>query len=108
MGKRVLLDENLTNKLRFLLPGHVVVSALYQGWAGKLNGELVTLAEAAAFDVMITADQGISYQQNMKERKIALVVLSVNREKTVLANAPRILAAIDAATVGSYTFIDCR
>ena len=54
----------------------------------------------------MTADQNLSYQQNMTGRKLALVVLSTNREKLVLANAPRILAAIDAAQTSSYTFVD--
>lgn len=64
MGKRVLLDENLPQRLRLQLAGHTVITSAYQGWAGKLNGELVALAEAAAFDVMVTADQNLSYQQN--------------------------------------------
>ncbi|MGC2660087.1 MAG: hypothetical protein WA324_19175 [Bryobacteraceae bacterium] len=66
MGKKVLLDENLTHKLRQLLPGHIVMTSAYQGWAGKLNGELVALAEAAGFEVMVTADQNLSYQQTCR------------------------------------------
>ena len=89
MAKRVLLDENLSHKLRGLLAGHTVITTLYQGWAGKLNGELVALAEQAAFDVMVTADQN----------------LSTNREKLVLANVARILA-VDAASAGSYELVD--
>ena len=106
MSKRVLLDENLPHKLRLLLTEHTVITSAYQGWAGKLNGDLVALAEAAKFDVMVTADQNLSYQQNMEGRKLALVVLSTNREKIVLANAPRILAAVKTAQVGGYTFVD--
>ena len=105
MTKRVLLDENLTHKLRFLLPGHTVISSSYQGWAGKSNGDLVALAEAAGFDVMVTADQNLSYQQNMKNRRLALVVLSSNRTKTVLAHSSSILSAIDAAQPSSYSFV---
>ena len=55
---------------------------------------------------MVRADQNLSYQQNMQGRKLALVVLSTNREKIVLANVARILAAVDAAHVGSYEFVD--
>ena len=105
MSKRVLLDENLSHKLRLLLTGHTVVTSFYQGWAGKSNGDLVTLAEAAGFEVLVTADQNLSYQQNMDGRTLALVVLSTNRTKTVLTQAERILLAVDAAQPGSYTFV---
>jgi hypothetical protein len=71
-----------------------------------LNGDLVALAEEAAFDVMVTADQNLSYQQNMKGRKLALVVLSTPKKTRVLANVARILAALDEAEVGGYTFMD--
>ena len=101
MSKRVLLDENLSHKLRLLLTGHTVIRTVYQGWAEKLNGDLVALAEQAAFDVMVTADQNLSCQQNMHGCKLALLVLSTNR---VLANVPRILAAVEAAHAGSYAF----
>ena len=55
---------------------------------------------------MVTADQNLSYPQNMQGRKLALVVLSTPNKKQVLVNAPRILAAIKAAEAGSYTFVD--
>ena len=106
MPKRVLLDENLTHKLRLLLTGHTVITAQYQGWAGKSNGDLITLAETVGFDVLVTADKNLSYQQNMSDRRVALVVLSAGREKIVLAGASRILSAIDAAQPNSYTFVD--
>ena len=106
MSKRILLDESLPQALRFQLTGHTVLTSAYQGWAGKLNGELVTLAEAEAFDLMVTADQNLSYQQNMQGRKLALVVLSTPNKTRVLASVASILAALDEADMGSYTFID--
>ena len=106
MCKTVLLDENMPQPLRLRLVGHTVITATYQGWAGKANGELIALAETEKFDVMVTADQNLSYQQNMQGRKLALVVLSTPNKKRVLVNAPRILAAVNAAEVGSYTFVD--
>ena len=106
MSKRVLLDENLPQRLRFRLMSHTVLTSAYQGWVGKTNGELVTLAEEAAFDVMVTADQNLSYQQNMKGRKLALVVLSTPNKVRVLANIAHILFAIDASEQGGYTFVD--
>ena len=55
---------------------------------------------------MITADQNLSYQQNMGARKLALVVLSTPNKTRVLANVARILAALSVAEIGSYTFLD--
>jgi hypothetical protein len=103
---RVLLDENLPQKLRLLLAGHEAVTTAFQGWAGWSNGALIKAADDAAFDVLVTADQGLNYQQNLKDRKIALVVLSTNRNSVVLSNAPKILAAIDGAKASSFTFVD--
>ena len=106
MGKRVLLDENIPHRLRRLLAGHTVVTTAYQGWAGKKNGALIALAEENGFDVMVTADQALTYQQNMAGRRLALVVLSTGTATIVLAHAARILASIDAAQTSSYTFVD--
>ena len=87
MPKRVLLDENLPQKLRLLLGHHEAITTAFQGWAGISNGKLVAVAEKAVFDVLVTADQGLNYQQNLKVRKLALVVLSTNRNSLVIANA---------------------
>ena len=62
MGKRVLLDENLSHKLRLLLtPWHTVITTAYQGWAGTLNEDLVALAETEAYEVRVTADQSFAH-----------------------------------------------
>ena len=63
MSQKVLLDENMPQPLRLRLVGHTVITATYQGWAGKSNGELIALAERAGFDVMVTADQNLSGPQ---------------------------------------------
>ena len=62
MCRQVLLDENLPQKLRLMLSGHQVVTTAYRGWAGKSNGALIAAAEEAGFEVLVTADQGLSYQ----------------------------------------------
>jgi ABC-type taurine transport system substrate-binding protein len=67
---------------------------------------LIAAAEEAGFDAMITADQGINYQQNLKGRRLAVVVLSTNRNSLLIENALRIVAAIDAAQPGGFTFVD--
>jgi hypothetical protein len=106
MAKQVLLDENLPQKLRVLLTGHEVSTTGYRGWAGKTNGALISEAEEAGIDGLLTADQGLNYQQNMRDRAHALVVLSTNRSSVVCASVSRICKAIDAAQPGSFTSND--
>jgi hypothetical protein len=106
MGKRVLLDENLPQGLRLLLPSHTVFTVAYQGWAGISNGALIAVAEQAEFDVMVTADQGLSYQQNLTGRRLSLVVLSTNRHSLVVDHALRVAAAIDEAQPGGFVFVE--
>ena len=117
MPKRILLDENLSPKLRQGLSGHIVITTQYRGWEGKKNGELIALAENDGFDVFVTRDRNLSYQQNMKSRKMALVVVIVQRSvkqnsaarrkpnkqgQIILAHSERILAAINAAKLNDY------
>jgi hypothetical protein len=106
MPKRVLLDENLPQKLRLSLPAHSVVTTAYQGWAGISNGALLAAAEKAGFDVLVTADQGLSYQQNLVGLKLALVALSTNKQSLVIEGAQRISTVIEEAKPGSFTFVD--
>jgi uncharacterized protein DUF5615 len=106
MSKRVLLDENLPQKLRLLLPGYTVVTTAYQGWAGVSNGELLRAAEDAGFDVLMTADQGLNYQQNLKGFKLAIVVLSTNKNSRLIQGTSLIANAIDSAQPGSFTFLN--
>lgn len=73
---RVLLDENLDHALRRLLGRHEVVTVTYMGWAGLLNGALLQAAEKEGFDVFLTGDQTLSYEQNLAARRVAVVALS--------------------------------
>ncbi len=70
------------------------------------NGDLLRAAEDAAFDVLVTSDKGIRYQQNLTGRKLALVVLTQGRWRLVRQRLGAIAAAVDAATPGSYTEVE--
>ena len=73
---RVLFDNGTPRTLaRFLVDHHMVREARARGWAKLENGDLLREAEAAGFEVLITTDQNLGYQQNLKGRKIAIVVL---------------------------------
>jgi hypothetical protein len=76
---KIILDESVPQKLRLLIEGgHTVVTTWFQGWSGLQNGALLNAAEEAGFELFITADQEMRYQQNLAGRKMALVVLSTN------------------------------
>jgi hypothetical protein len=102
---RILFDKNVPKQLRRSLSEHQVETAAQLGWGQLKNGILLKTAEAAGFDVMVTADQNIKYQQNLTERKIALVVLGSNRWPYVKQHLPEITAAVNAARTNSYTFV---
>ena len=104
---RIILDESAPQKLRLLIDErHTVVTTWYQGWSGLKNGALLSAAEANGFELFITADQELTYQQNLSGRRIALVVLSTNNWSLVKARINEITAAIDVTTPGSFVFIE--
>ena len=101
---KVILDENVPQKLRLLIgEEHSVVTTWYQGWSSFKNGALLTAAEAAGFELFISADQELSYQQNLQGRKKALLILSTNNWDLIKLHVANIHAAIQAVTPGSYT-----
>jgi predicted nuclease of predicted toxin-antitoxin system len=73
---RILLDECVNQRLRNYLPGHECQSARYAGFGGLKNGELLAVAEAGEFDVLLTVDRGFQYEHNLMGRKIPVIVLS--------------------------------
>src|SRR5204863_9312521 len=94
-------------KLRLLIDGgHTIVTTWFQGWSGLDNGEVLAAAEEAGFDLFITADQGLSYQQNLAGRRISLLVLSTNTWGLVKERISEIQAAIEEARPGSFVFVD--
>jgi hypothetical protein len=103
----VLLDENIPHRLRVLIPGHDVRTVDFQGWKALSNGALLKAAEQAGFEVLVTADQGLQYQQNLQGRKIAIVVLSTNERELVIRYVDRIVNGINAAQPGSFLNVDC-
>ena len=72
---RLLLDECVDERLRFLFPGHDCQTARFANLAGLKNGRLLDAAEAAGFEVLITVDQDIPDQQNLGRRDISLLIL---------------------------------
>ncbi|WP_131112308.1 DUF5615 family PIN-like protein [Sulfuricystis thermophila] len=89
---RILLDESLPRRLRQAIDGHEVVTVVEAGWSGVKNGQLLTLA-AKDFDVFVTADQNLRYQQNLSALPLAVFVLKANNNRypTLLPLVPKLL-----------------
>ncbi len=102
----ILFDNGVPAPLRYALKGHIVVEAIERGWDRLLNGELIAAAEAEGFNILLTTDKNIRYQQNLKERTIALVVLGNQQWPVLRRYVERVLVAVNTAVPGSYTEVD--
>ena len=98
----VLLDNGVPRGLSSFLTSHVVEEARDRGWEELTNGKLIDLAEQSGFQVLITTDKNIRYQQNLNTRKIALIVLEHSQWPMVKLVADKIGAAVTSATLGGY------
>ena len=103
---KILLDECIDRKFIRELPGHAVKTVPQMGWAGIKNGQLLALAEAE-FDVFITVDRNLSFQQNLPQFDMAVIVLHAlsNRLTDLKPLAPKILAILDSVVKGQATVI---
>ena len=97
---RILFDHNTPRQLRGALIGHEVDVAEERGWATLVNGLLLDRAEEAGYEVMITADKNMPYQQNIRRRSFALIVLGANRWPLIEPRVEDIRAAIAEAQPG--------
>ena len=102
----VLLDQGTPAPVRQYLPHHIVKTATQQGWATLANGELLTVAEANGFEVFVTTDQNLRYQQNLARRRIAIVVLKQSQWPALERHVALVVAAVDGAEPGSYTEVE--
>lgn len=98
---RVLIDENLPRKLAGHLPGHDCRTVTECGWAGRKNGELLSLAEPL-FDVLLTLDKSVPYQQDVSSGSIAVLIIRArsNRIQDLLPCIPEGLAALEPIRPG--------
>lgn len=99
---RVLFDQGTPAPLRDALAGHVVETAYERGWSRLANGELIAAAESAGFEVFVTTDKNLKYQQSLASRSVAIVVLQTTSWPRLPKMLPRVVAAIAAATRSSY------
>ena len=94
----ILFDHGTPRSIARSLAGHTVVEAIARGWDRLVNGDLLKAAEANGFDVLLTTDKNMKYQQNLKGRRIAIVVLGNSNRPVVQRHIDRVIAAVNSAT----------
>ena len=97
---RILFDNGTPRQLRRRLFGHEVETAIDRGWDTLANGDLLDRAEDAGFEVLITTDQGIRYQQNMLNRGVAVVVLMNTSWPLIARRTEAVRSALDGIRPG--------
>ena len=103
---KVLFDANTPAPLARFLPGHQVTRADELGWQGLENGALLDAAEQAGFDMLLTCDQNVRYQQNFTGRRLAVVILSTNHWPSLRPVAARVATAVDFVQLGQVVRVD--
>ena len=102
---KVLFDQGTPVPLRTFITSHHVSTAYELGWSTLKNGELLAAAESNGFEVFVTTDTNLAYQQNLSNRKIAIVVLSTASWPRIQKSVAAIVSVIDAARPNSYQIV---
>jgi predicted nuclease of predicted toxin-antitoxin system len=103
---KILFDQGTPVPMRRHLPRHDVATAAKMDWSQLTNGELLAAATEAGFEVLVTTDQNLRYQQNLKDRKIAVVVLMTASWPRISKQADKVAAAIEGAGSGDYIEVE--
>ena len=98
---KILFDQGTPAPLRHALTGHAISTAYEMGWAKLENGDLLNAAESA-FDVFITTDQNLRYQQNLAARRLAILVLPTTSWPMIQFHLPKIAAAVSVLRPGDF------
>lgn len=99
---RILFDQGTPLPLRRELKGHAIDMVYERGWSTVNNGTLLALAEGAGYELLITTDQNLRYQQNLAGRRLAILVLRTTSWPMIRQHIARIQQAVDAMGEGAY------
>ncbi len=99
---RILFDQGTPAPLRRFLHHHEVVTAYERGWARLTNGLLLEAAESAGFELLVTTDTNLRYQQNLAERRIGIVVLTTTSWPRIQRATESVAQAVESAFPGCY------
>lgn len=102
---KILFDQGTPVPMRRQITGHTIKTAYEQGWSDLSNGELLNAAEDAGFDLLVTTDQNLRYQQNLRQRQIGIVVLLSTSWPRIRPRVDEIRHIIDAMPPGGYAEI---
>ena len=102
---KILFDQGTPAPLRRYLTAYEVATAYEMGWAALSNGALLSAAEEAGYRIFITTDQNLVYQQNLRDRKIAVVVLLSTSWPRILLRVDEIVRTVSAIRDGEYAEI---
>jgi hypothetical protein len=102
---QVLFDQGTPVPLRRYLISHTVVTVFEKGWSSMQNGDLLDIAEVEGFDGLVTTDQSLKYQQNLSNRRIAIVVLTTTNWAIIERGVKLVTDAIDGMKPGAYVDI---
>ena len=93
---KILFDQGVPKPLQANLPEHEVRRAFQLGWANKKNGELLALAEGAGFEILVTTDQNLRHQQDLRGRKISVFILGRGNWPEIKPHATTIATEINS------------
>ena len=102
----ILFDHGTPRSIARFLSEHTVVEAIARGWDKLANGALLKAAEDAGFDLLLSTDKNIRYQQNLKGRRIAIIILANPTRPLVHRYIDRVIVAVNTAEAGSYAEVD--
>jgi len=104
---KIIIDECLPRKLKRELTGHEASTVHEMGWSGVVNGSLLALIGEAGFDVFITVDKNMPYQQNLEKLPCAMMVLQIpsNAIGSILPHVPEILEKLPGLTKGQFIVV---
>lgn len=103
---KILFDQGTPVPIRPFLKGHVVRTAAQEKWDTLRNGDLLDAAESLGFDLLITTDKNLRYQQNLAGRRIAIIVLSKQQWPELRPHVHLIVQAVDLCVASSYTEVE--
>ncbi len=103
---RILFDQGTPAPLRRALSAHEVAIAHELGWSRLQNGELITAAENAGYEIFVTTDKNLKYQQNLAGRRLSIIVLMTTSWPRIRAHLAAVVAAIEEARRGGYLEVE--
>lgn len=103
---RILFDQGVPLPLRQYLQDHFVRLAEEEGWDQLTNGKLLNAAEGSGFELLLTTDKQMRYQQNMSGRQIAVRVLGVQQWPDLKPHAHLVTEAVDSVTPGTFAVVE--